>query len=628
MPSAFQWQSSEGYALARRILKASPLPYDPHDYQIEGICCSLDGMPLLAITPTGSGKTGFYTMYMLVVQAVVKDPTLCPTAAFPADPCLLLICPTIALQLDMAEKMRSVGLSVLAINNNSREKTFQLRNENLWETARQNVNIIIAGPEQLKSDEFEKSLRDEKFDSRICGTGCDEVHLLNTWGRSFRLDFLQMGPLKARMKERHNPWILTTATLRDGPPYQNVLDLLGLTRGRFHLIRRSNLCPDVQILFRTLYSSLDNGIYPELDWILAEGRSTIIFAKYISLGSKIYAYLHAKCPPENRDKRIRLYNSMNFESHNAATRKLLDNPDMAAGCQIVIGTDALSVGVNIPVRQDAIVIGDVDDVDELIQKGGPVGRNQKLVHDARLIVYVTASAIAAAEKAIKAKDLPLPAKTSPPDLSMPEMIVSSCKVEAQNRLYNNPISDPPCTCTTCTSIPPRLPRPACNCSGCISENLTAPAKSAAAPKPIDGIPKRKRLTKLQRAHGTARLLVFQREVWRQADITITSFLTPEVFLSSSLIKTILDVYSIVVSSQTELNQLLEPHKRLDGHHVALFELLQEMKPEFQKIATDRKAELAAARASKKKSKRAEEDEITDTSEEEEPSGAEEENIPR
>ncbi|KAF8143637.1 P-loop containing nucleoside triphosphate hydrolase protein, partial [Mycena galopus ATCC 62051] len=302
MPSAFQWQSSEGYALARRILKASPLPYDPHDYQIEGICCSLDGMPLLAITPTGSGKTGFYTMYMLVVQAVVKDPTLCPTAAFPADPCLLLICPTIPLQLDMVHSISFIHQV------NSREEAFRLRNENLWETARQNVNIIIAGPEQLKSDEFEKSLRDEKFDSRICGTGCDEVHLLNTWGRSFRLDFLQMGPLKARMKERHNPWILTTATLRDGPPYQN-------------------------------------------------GRSTIIFAKYISLGSKIYAYLHAKCPPENRDKRIRLYNSMNFESHNAATRKLLDNPDMAAGRQIVIGTDALSVGVNIPVRQDAIVIG-------------------------------------------------------------------------------------------------------------------------------------------------------------------------------------------------------------------------------------------------------------------------------
>ncbi|KAJ7939445.1 hypothetical protein B0H13DRAFT_2300718 [Mycena leptocephala] len=154
---------------------------------------------------------------------------------------------------------------------------------------------------------------------------------------------------------------------------------------------------------------------------------------------------------------------MNFESHNAATRKLLDNPDIDSGCQIVIGTDTLSVGINISVRQDAIVVGDVDDADELTQKGGRVGRNRKLVTDARLIVYVTPAARPAAEKALKAKDLPLPPKTVPPDLSMAEMIHASCTIEAQNRLYNNPISDPPCKCATCIADPPPPHRTTCNC---------------------------------------------------------------------------------------------------------------------------------------------------------------------
>jgi hypothetical protein len=109
MSRGFKWKTDEGHALARRILHASPLLYDPHDYQIEGICCSLDGTDLLALTPTGSGKTGFYTMYMLVVLAVLADPTLCPTAKFPIDPCLLVICPTIPLQLDM---VRAPDLSI------------------------------------------------------------------------------------------------------------------------------------------------------------------------------------------------------------------------------------------------------------------------------------------------------------------------------------------------------------------------------------------------------------------------------------------------------------------------------------------------------------------------------------
>jgi hypothetical protein len=43
----------------------------------------LDRKDLLAITPTGSGKTGFYTMYIL---AAIADPTLCPTARFPKNP--------------------------------------------------------------------------------------------------------------------------------------------------------------------------------------------------------------------------------------------------------------------------------------------------------------------------------------------------------------------------------------------------------------------------------------------------------------------------------------------------------------------------------------------------------------
>ncbi|KAJ7858866.1 hypothetical protein B0H13DRAFT_2356339 [Mycena leptocephala] len=101
MPDTFTWSSKEGYSLVRRILRNTPLPYEPHDDQLEGVCKSLDGINLVAITPTGSKKTGYYTIYMLVMLSVVADPTLCPSASFPSNPCLLVICPTIPLQLEM-----------------------------------------------------------------------------------------------------------------------------------------------------------------------------------------------------------------------------------------------------------------------------------------------------------------------------------------------------------------------------------------------------------------------------------------------------------------------------------------------------------------------------------------------
>ena len=76
----FKWSSSTGHSLCHQILKGTKLEYDPCDYQVEGVCQSLDGVDLLAITPTGSGKTGYYAMYILVVLAVVKNPLLCPTS--------------------------------------------------------------------------------------------------------------------------------------------------------------------------------------------------------------------------------------------------------------------------------------------------------------------------------------------------------------------------------------------------------------------------------------------------------------------------------------------------------------------------------------------------------------------
>ena len=61
-PLPFLFSSPEGFALCRRIL-SEHLPYDPHDFQIEGICKVLDRVDLLAILATGSGKTGFLSTH-------------------------------------------------------------------------------------------------------------------------------------------------------------------------------------------------------------------------------------------------------------------------------------------------------------------------------------------------------------------------------------------------------------------------------------------------------------------------------------------------------------------------------------------------------------------------------------
>ena len=57
--SDYQFSTTEGLRLVRKILRQL-LPYDPHNDQLEGICKMIDGINLMALTRTSSGKTGYF----------------------------------------------------------------------------------------------------------------------------------------------------------------------------------------------------------------------------------------------------------------------------------------------------------------------------------------------------------------------------------------------------------------------------------------------------------------------------------------------------------------------------------------------------------------------------------------
>jgi hypothetical protein len=61
-----KYDSIQGRQLCKKIL-VKYVTYNPHDYILDGVCPVIDGFNLLATTPTGSGKTGFFTLLMLVV---------------------------------------------------------------------------------------------------------------------------------------------------------------------------------------------------------------------------------------------------------------------------------------------------------------------------------------------------------------------------------------------------------------------------------------------------------------------------------------------------------------------------------------------------------------------------------
>ncbi|KAJ3719964.1 hypothetical protein C8R42DRAFT_672284 [Lentinula raphanica] len=159
MSTSFSFHSELGHALISRIGQLHA-PFQPHDYILEGIGALLDGRDLVAITPTGSGKTGYiaYTA-RVVVRELTRHPESFPeiknlATKFPENPLILAICPTNYLEYQLEDKMSAIGLKVLIINNETKDNAREQGLPDLWATAVEDltVSILLLSPEQLTSD--------------------------------------------------------------------------------------------------------------------------------------------------------------------------------------------------------------------------------------------------------------------------------------------------------------------------------------------------------------------------------------------------------------------------------------------------------------------------------------------
>jgi Helicase conserved C-terminal domain len=497
--------------------------------------------------------------------------------------------------------MENVGLRGLVINSDTIQEA-RLRKEDLWKQAETGPNILFMALEQLISKDFNDLIKEDgPFAARVCAIAVDEVHLLNTWGKGWRKAFQQIGWVRARFS--NVVLIALTATMRGGVHTESVCKYLGLHRGQFHFIRRSNARSDIRILFRTMKSGMGGRKFPELDWVLREKRKTLIFCRTIHLGWRIHKYLCEQSDDPKAEKHIRLYNALNAPTFNAETRKMMEENDM---CLITVGTDTMSVGVDLSCIRDVLIIGEPEDVDDLFQKFGRAGRNRTLVTDARGMLYLGPGAQDSAKRIVDAKltnDHGKLRKGDTMDISLAEMVLASCKVDEQNRQYSNPTDETLCGCLACREHPPQSRVQPCNCSGCTPElSLVLPLAEKTS-KSTSSIPKAKRLTKIMRALGTRKLIEFRLAVWERADEKQFGLLPPPVFLPDLNIKLLLDCFALVTTVD-ELKYLLRHNQLICGNLDELFAVICNIENEFKHIRLLNKEKERAGRARTAAKKRA------------------------
>src|SRR5258708_24589322 len=150
--------------------------------QEEIVRAVLEGENVLAVMPTGSGKSLCYQL---------------PAIARPG--LTVVISPLIALMRDQVRALSAAGVAAGSLNsNNEPEENTRV----LGLLRRRELRLLYLAPERLARPDTVEMLAE----SNVMMMAIDEAHCVSQWGHDFRPEYLTLGTLRARSADACRPW--------------------------------------------------------------------------------------------------------------------------------------------------------------------------------------------------------------------------------------------------------------------------------------------------------------------------------------------------------------------------------------------------------------------------------------
>lgn len=159
--------------------------YEGEPLQEKAVKAAVDNKSLLAVFPTGGGKSITFQLPALMSGESVKGLTI-------------VISPLQSLMKDQVDNLEKAGITeVVTINGLldpiERAKSFERVEEG-------SASILYISPESLRSRTIERLILGRKIVRFVI----DEAHCFSSWGQDFRVDYLYIGDFIKRIQDKKN----------------------------------------------------------------------------------------------------------------------------------------------------------------------------------------------------------------------------------------------------------------------------------------------------------------------------------------------------------------------------------------------------------------------------------------
>ena len=184
----------------------------------------LNGRHVLAIMPTGSGKSILYQLPALLLPDLT-----------------LVISPLIALMKDQVDTLRQKGIEATFIN---ASLTAAEREKRQKEIRKGKYKLLYVTPERFRKEAFLETIGSRT----ISLFAVDEAHCISEWGHDFRPDYTRLGEIR---RELGNPTTIALTATATPRVQQDIVRQLNLDKVEiFHTgIERPNLFLGVRDVF-------------------------------------------------------------------------------------------------------------------------------------------------------------------------------------------------------------------------------------------------------------------------------------------------------------------------------------------------------------------------------------------